>query len=77
MSRMFSFASSSFLGYLLGCKLNDLDAFYIKKRIDVHIQFREDKVFVEVDEEKEEFKERVRQETLLLGGGSNGKEREN
>lgn len=42
LSRMFSFISSSFLGYLTGCKINDLDAFYIRKRIEVHILFKED-----------------------------------
>lgn len=66
MSRMFSFGSSSFLGYMIGCKLNDLDAFYIRKRIEVHILYLEDKTFKYVDEEKEAFKERIRQETTLL-----------
>lgn len=66
LSRAFAFGSSSFLGYMLGCKMNDLDAFYIRKRIEVHKMFLEDKSFVPVDEGKEEFKERVMRETAML-----------
>lgn len=36
LSRIFAFGSSCFMGYNLGCKLNDLDAFYIIKRVEVH-----------------------------------------
>lgn len=67
LSRMFSFITSSFLGYLLGCKLNDLDAFYIKKRIEAHTLYLEDKNFKPVDEAKEAFIERVKKEQVLIG----------
>lgn len=67
LSRMFAFITSSFLGYMLGCKLNDLDAFYIMKRIEVHTLYLEDKTFKPVDEGKEEFKERcIEEEHKLL-----------
>lgn len=59
LSRMFAFVTSSFLGYLMGAKLNDMDAFYILKRVEVHGLYLEDKDFVPVDEDKEAFKERV------------------
>jgi hypothetical protein len=72
LSRMFSFTTSSFLGYMLGAKMNDLDAFYIMKRVEVHSQYLDDKTFKEIDEEKEQFKDRVRQEEYnLLTGGEN------
>lgn len=50
LSRMVAFGSSCFLGYQTGCQLNDLDAFYILKRIETHVLFLEDKEFVYVDE---------------------------
>lgn len=66
LSQMFAFVTSSFLGYMLGCKLNDLDAFYIMKRVDVHRMFLEDKMFVPIDEAKEEFKKRCLKEEHAL-----------
>jgi len=67
LSRMFSFISSSFLGWTIGSKLNDIDAFYIHNRIEAHRLYREDKDFVKVDEAKEEYIERVKEEQLLIG----------
>ena len=66
LSRIFAYITSSFLGYLLGCKMNDLDAFYITKRVEAHTLFLEDKTFEYVDEGKLEYIERVRKEQLLL-----------
>lgn len=68
LSRMFAFITSSFLGYMLGCKLNDLDAFYIQKRIEAHNLYLEDKEFKPVDEAKEAFKERCLEEEHKLIG---------
>ena len=51
-SRMFAFVSSSYLGYMLGCKLNDLDAFYIIKRVEAHTLFLEDKNFKPINEQE-------------------------
>lgn len=66
LSRIFAYISSSFLGYMVGCKMNDLDAFYISKRIEAHTLFTEDKDFKYEDEAKLEFMERVRNEGLLI-----------
>ena len=65
LSRMFAFVTSSYLGYMLGCKMNDLDAFYITKRVEAHTLFLEDKNFKPVDEDKEAFIERVKEENIL------------
>ena len=67
LSRIFAYISSSFLGYMIGCKMNDLDAFYISKRIEAHKLFLEDKDFKYEDEAKLEYIERVRKENLLIG----------
>ena len=55
LSRLFAYISSSFLGYTLGVKINDLDGFYISKRVEAHTLFFEDKTFVYVDEAQEEY----------------------
>lgn len=65
LSRMFAFVTSAFLGYFTGCKLNDLDAFYIEKRVEVHTLYIEDKGFVPEDEAKLAFIERVAKEQVL------------
>lgn len=67
LSRAFAFGSSCFLGFMMGCKMNDTDAFYIGKRVEVHTLYLEDKTFEPVDESKEAFKQRVMEETRLLG----------
>ena len=69
LSRMFAFITSSFLGFTLGCKMNDLDAFYILKRVEVHTLYLEDKDFKPVDEDKQAFIERVKKEQVLVGLG--------
>ena len=42
-SRLFSFFTSVFMGYLVGCQINDIDAEYIEMRTGVHTDFLEDK----------------------------------
>ena len=72
LSRMFSYITSSFLGYMIGCKINDLDAFYIMKRIEAHTLFLEDKSFKPIDEAKEAFKQRcLGEEHKLIGQDAN------
>lgn len=44
-SRLMAFGTSLFSGYLLGCKLNDLNADYINLRSDVLEDFAADKTF--------------------------------
>jgi hypothetical protein len=68
LSRTFAFITSSFLGFTLGCKLNDLDAFYITKRVEAHTLYLEDKDFKPIDEAKQEFIERVLNEEHALIG---------
>lgn len=45
-SRLMAFGTSLFSGYLLGCKLNDLNADYINLRSDVLEEFVADRTFV-------------------------------
>lgn len=66
LSRMFAFGSSVYLGYFMGCKMNDIDAYYIRKRVEVHTMYRQDRDFKPVDESKEAFKERVMGENRAL-----------
>lgn len=57
-SRMFALVSSAFMGYIVGCQINDIDAEYIEMRTIVHKQFLQDETFVEKTNEelaKEEF----------------------
>lgn len=61
LSRMFAFGSSCFLGYNIGCQLNDLDAFYILKRIETHTLFLEDKNFEPVDESKLLYEKKIKE----------------
>ena len=58
--RLFNFFTSVFMGYLVGCQINDLDAEYIIMRADVHKEFLEDKDFT-VKSVKEEALEEIRQ----------------
>ena len=62
LSRCFAYVTSSFLGYTLGCKINDLDAFYILKRVEVHTLYLEDKNFIYEDEAKIEYMKRIEKE---------------
>lgn len=68
-ARMWALISSSFFGFTIGAKINDIDAEYIGMRSEVHIQFSEDKTFVPLsyeEEAKEQFKERVLKEEHAL-----------
>lgn len=40
-SKAFAFGSSCFTGYLMGCKMNDTDAEYIRRRVEAHNLYRE------------------------------------
>lgn len=73
-SRMFSLMTSMFSGWLTGTKINDIEADYINLRVGVQKEFLQDKTFqAKTDEElaKEEFKQRVMRETVLIGGPKN------
>lgn len=69
-SRMMALISSAFMGYLVGCQTNDIDADYIKLRVDVHKQYLQDNGFAPKTEQelaKEQFVERVKQENAEYG----------
>ena len=67
-SRLSSFFSSVFLGYLVGCQINDIDAEYIEMRSSTHTDFLEDTTFVGKTQKelaKEAFINRVKEEQVL------------
>lgn len=69
MSRMMSLASSSFMGYIIGCQMNDIDASYIELKISAHERYFEDSSFqpkTQQEEAKEEFVERVKEENSMV-----------
>ena len=68
-SRMTSMATSSFMGFMIGSQMNDIDADFINVRCLVHDMFVQDKGFkpkTQQEEAKEEFVKRVQAETLQL-----------
>ena len=69
-SRLFAFFTSAFMGYIVGCQINDIDAEYIEMRTSVHTDFLEDKDFVAKDVKeiaKEAFINRVKEEQVIQG----------
>lgn len=68
ITRLWSMVSSSFMGYISGAQMNDIDAEYVTMRVQVHTRFIQDNGFVAMDEQeeaKEEFKKRVMEESVL------------
>lgn len=64
-SRMFALLSSSFMGYMVGCQMNDIDADYIRLRVHVHERYLQDKDFkplTQQEEARQEFIERVKKD---------------
>ena len=69
LSRMFSLLTSSFMGYLVGCQMNDIDAYYIELKCSIHDEFKQDKSFKPKGQQelaKEEFIDRVKKENVLM-----------
>lgn len=67
-TRLFSFTSAGFVGFMLGGQINDIDAEYIKDKIDVHKRFVSDKNFVPLSEQelaKKEFAEYVKEQNKV------------
>ena len=67
-SRLWAMLSSSFMGYLVGVQLNDIDAEYIEMRTQVHTRYLQDEEFKPLSEQEEarqEFIERVKEEQVL------------
>lgn len=68
IARLWALVSSSFMGYIVGCQVNDIDASYIEMRIVVQNMFLQDKEFKPIDiqeEAKQEFIDRVKEEQVL------------
>lgn len=69
MTRMTAMASSSFMGYVIGCQMNDIDASYIDLKVSAHCKYFEDVTFKPQDQQeeaKEAYAERVREENMAL-----------
>lgn len=68
--RLLNFFTSVFMGYLVGCQINDLDAEYIDMREEVHREFLEDKTFkaegvkIEAERQIREEEEKNQKESL-------------
>ena len=73
MTRMTAMASSAFMGYVIGCQMNDIDASYIELKVSAHDKYFEDESFKPKDQQeeaKEAFAQRVKEESVLaLPGG--------
>lgn len=68
VSRLWAMVSSSFMGYFVGCQINDIDAEYINMRVTVHKMFLQDKTFKALDEQEEarqDFINRIKKENVL------------
>ena len=55
--RLFDFASAGFVGFFVGCQINDMDAEYIHEKVLTHIRFNNDKNFKPLNEEELAHKE--------------------
>lgn len=67
-TRLFSFTSAGFVGFMLGGQMNDIDAEYIRDKIDVHKRFASDKDFKPLSEQelaKKEFADYVKEQNKV------------
>ena len=67
-SRMWAMISSSFMGYIVGVQMNDIDAEYIEMRVQIHKRYMQDTEFKPLSQQEEarkEFVERVKEEQVL------------
>ena len=79
ISRMISLISSAFMGYLVGCQMNDIDADYILLRVRVHNKFLQDNDFKPMDQQelaRAEFIDRVKKDNEEYSKSLDLKERE-
>lgn len=68
LSRIWAMVSSVFMGYIVGCQINDIDSEYIDMRVAVQNMYLQDTEFKPVaqqEEAKQEFIERVKSEQLI------------
>lgn len=67
-SRLWAMVSSVFMGYLVGCQINDIDAEYIEMRITVQKMYLQDKDFKPMTQQeaaRQEFVDRVKKEQVM------------
>lgn len=67
-SRLWAMISSSFMGYIVGVQMNDIDAEYINMRVQVHTRYLQDtnfKPLSQQEEARQEFVDRVKEEQVL------------
>ena len=67
-SRLWAMISSSFMGYIVGVQMNDIDAEYVEMRVQVHKRYLQDETFKPLDEQeeaKQEFIDRVKEEQVI------------
>lgn len=67
-TRLFSFTSAGFVGFMLGGQINDIDAEYIRDKIDIHKRFAFDKDFKPLSEQelaKKEFAKYVQEQNKV------------
>ena len=70
LSRMLALITSAFMGYIVGCQMNDIDADYILLRVKVHNEFIQDDTFkpqTQQEVAKQEFVQRVKKENEEYG----------
>lgn len=68
VSRLWAMISSTFMGYITGCQINDIDAEYIEMRVAVQDMYLADKNFkplTQQEEAKEEFINKVKKENEM------------
>lgn len=64
-TRLFCFSSSAFMGFFVGCQINDIDADYLMEKVNIHIAYKTDINFKPLSEQelaKKEFVEYVKKE---------------
>lgn len=79
IARMISLISSAFMGYLVGCQMNDIDADYILLRVRVHKKYLQDTEFKPKGQQemaRQEFIDRVKKDNEEFGKSLGLKERE-
>lgn len=67
-ARIWAMISSSFMGYIVGVQMNDIDAEYIEMRVQIHTRYMQDDKFKPLsqqEEAKQEFVNRVKEEQVL------------
>ena len=69
-TRLFDFASAGFVGFFIGCQINDTDSEYINEKIITHTRFNNDKKFKPLAEEELAHKEWVNYKTQEVKEGN-------